>query len=140
MMPLRKCADGAPYLFRYLYYLIGNFIAQKEIRSFLKKTTVICDWYVFSTIAYHSVLLNKNLQLPNILMPDKLVYLSATRDQVKRRLEERQVKSKFEDLDFLEKVKLKYEELLSKYLTVLRIDTTNKTLDMAVIELLQMIK
>ena len=59
IIPLRKFADGSPYLFRYLYYLIGNFIAQHEIRSLLKHSSVICDWYVFSTIAYHSILLNK---------------------------------------------------------------------------------
>lgn len=140
LLPLRKIADNSPYFIRYLYYLLGNFIAQREIRALLNRSSVVCDWYVFSTIAYHSVLLNKQLRVPTILIPDKLIYLYATTEQIRTRLNARNVQNKFEDLDFLEQVKQKYEELFEHYPNIIRIDTTNKSISITVNELLQKIE
>jgi dTMP kinase len=137
LTPLRNTADSSPYYTRYLYYLIGNYIAQREIRKLLTHTGVVCDWYVYSTIAYHSVLLNKQLRIPTILIPDKLFYLYATTEQISKRLNERGSQSKFENLAFLERVKHKYEELLEHCPNVVRIDTTNKPVHITVNELLQ---
>jgi dTMP kinase len=129
ILPLRKVADKSPYRLRYFYYLVGNYIAQSEIKSILKHTVVVCDWYIFSTIAYHSVLLKRSLRIPRILMPDKLVYLSASTSQITSRLAKRKIKSKFEDLNFLEKVRLRYEELISGLNNVIEVNTTDKTVE-----------
>ena len=73
-------------------------------------------------------------------MPDKLVYLYATTEQIRKRLNARNVQNKFEDLDFLELVKKKYEKLLEHHPNVIRIDTTNIPVDITVNELLQKIE
>lgn len=73
-------------------------------------------------------------------MPDKLVYLYATTEQIRKRLNARNVQNKFEDLDFLEQVKQKYEELFEHYPNIIRIDTTNKSISITVNELLQKIE
>lgn len=43
LMPLRKITDICPYFIKYLYYLLGNYIAQKEIRALHKQSSVVCD-------------------------------------------------------------------------------------------------
>lgn len=140
ILPIRRLADSSPYLFRYLYYLVGNYIAQYEIKSLLKNTSVVCDWYVFSTIAYHSVLLRMRLRFPDILMPDKLIYLTATKEQIKNRLDARSTTNKFENLAFLEEVRRVYAELVINFPSRLEVDTTNKTVEGSISEILQAIR
>lgn len=137
ILPFRKIADKSPYKLRYIYYLLGNYIAQLEIKSLLKHTTVVCDWYIFSTVAYHSVLLKRQLRIPNIFMPSMVVYLGASISQISSRLAKRATNSKFENLDFLEKVKLRYEELISGQNNVIKVDTTDKTVEVSVKQILE---
>lgn len=75
--------------------------------------------------------------MPTILMPDKLIYLYATIEQIRKRLHERKLQNKFEVLNLLENVKQKHEELFDHYPDVIRIDTTNKPVSITVNELLQ---
>ncbi len=71
-----------------------------------------------------------------MFMPHKLIYLSATREQIEARLQERQYISKFENLDFLENVKNEYERVINNFPNLIRVDTTGKTVEASVNEIL----
>lgn len=129
MRPLRELADKSHPRIRFVYYLLGNIIGSKEIKKLLKKKNVVADWYIFSTIAYHSVLLNKRFKIPKILMPDKIFYVYASIPEIEKRLSSRPIRSKYEEINFLQKVKSKYEELLTTYSNVQMIDTTGNVIE-----------
>lgn len=118
----------APPSIRYRYYLLGNRIYSLIIPFYTRKYHIFCDWYYFSTIAYHSILLNKDLPIPKILEPDKIIYLSAKWDFIKERLEKKKSKDRYEGLDFLKKVDLKYKNILRNKSNVIYIDTSNKSI------------
>ena len=139
LIPFRKIADKSPYVFRYLYYLIGNYVAQWELRKILKYKSVVCDWYVYSTVAYHSVLLKRDLTIPSILLPDLLIYLEADMNEVASRLNKRTVVSKFENINFLSDVKKKYSKRLLNIQNKYIIDTSSKPIGTTLQEILQKI-
>ncbi len=82
---------------RFAFYLSSVFYASEEIRSSLSCNPVVCDRYIFSTIAYHNALgvdlsyvcLNK---IP-ILFPDHCFYLYADEQVRRQRIDERKVYS-----------------------------------------------
>ncbi len=134
---LRNFADESLPHIRYQYYLLGNHIAAEEIKELLKTGHVICDWYIFSTIAYHSILLNKELTLPDIFMPDKIIFVSAEWNEIEKRLNARESTSKYEDLEFLKNVYEQYVRILSPLSNVLKMDTTGKDSEHVVSEILE---
>ncbi len=114
----------APIKIRCIYYLAGNWLSSLILPFYIRKTTVFCDWYYFSTIAYHSVLMKKNLKEPKLLKPDVVIYLSADWEVVEKRLSERKEKSKYENMEFLKKVDIKYREMLEDFQKVIYVDTS----------------
>ena len=123
---LRSYADNSNPEIRFQYYLLGNYIADMEIRELLQKNHVVCDWYVFSTIAYHEILLNRKLQMPGLLMPDKIIFATADWDELEKRIKIREYISKYEEIPFLMKVKKTYDDIFSKMKNVININTTTK--------------
>ncbi|MFH1178417.1 MAG: hypothetical protein V1711_01695 [bacterium] len=123
---LRSYADGSTPAIRFQYYLLGNYIASEEIKKLLKSTHVVCDWYIYSTVAYHSVLLNTTLEVPRLLLPDNIVFVSANWDEIEKRLRDREIISKYEEIQFLKKVYGQYECLFTSVSNVIKIDSTNK--------------
>ena len=129
LRPFRFIADTCPPIFRYYFYSFGNHITDWELKRLLRNNDVVCDRYIYSTVVYHEVLLNRKLKIQNMALPDKIIYVSADWDVVKKRLPERKVKSRHERFDFLIKVKKKYDKLFSKMKNVIRIDTSKKSVD-----------
>lgn len=123
--PLRQHADAAGGYIRYSYYLFGNYIASAEINELLKYSDVVCDWYVYSTIVYHSVLLNTKLPIPEeILTPTVIFHIKASIEIINGRLNARPSRNQYEEQGLLEKVAQKYDELFAKFANVYQIDTS----------------
>lgn len=126
----RDYADKSSPNIRFQYYLLGNYIASEEINKLLQTSHVVGDWYIYSTLAYHSVLLNKALKAPaDLLLPDNIIFISTDWKKIGARLKNRKTSSKYEDIEFLKKVKKQYERLFSALPRVKKINTANKKPD-----------
>ena len=137
---LRSYADQSDPEIRFQYYLLGNHIASKEIHNLLQKKHVVCDCYIFSTIAYHEVLLKKKLSLPKLLMPDKIIFVTADWNVIDTRIKMRESSSKYEEISFLMKVNKKYDSLFSRMKNVINICTTNQNAEESIEILLKELK
>lgn len=127
---LRRYADNSAPQLRYAYYLFGNMISSWQINNLLKRKHVVCDWYVYSTIAYHSVLMNKELKAPNILLPDNIIHVTADWKDIESRLNARSSRSKYENNGFLRKVSKKYQEIFSNFDNVIKVDTSSNSVNL----------
>jgi len=111
---------------RLQYYLLGNIIASEEIKDILKTNHVICDRYIFSTMADHSVRLGREIRIyHNLLFPDHIVYTKANLKTIEERLLIRDGRIKEGEIEFLDKVAQKMEFLLDNR-NVICIDTTHR--------------
>jgi dTMP kinase len=99
----------------------------KLIKQRLKERDVVCDRYLYSSIAYQSVADVDEDFIKYInryaLEPDVVFLLVVDVDIALKRVKTKDI---FEKKDFLEKVQNKYLELAKEYGFVV-IDTTNKT-------------
>lgn len=123
--------------FNIIFWVI---LSSKEIRELLKTKHVVCDWYVYSTIACHSILLGKELSVPVLLFPDNIIFVSADWNKIKKKLNARKTNSKYEDIDFLKNVHEHYEHLFSPLSNVVKINTTNKDPGKMVKKLIKQLK
>jgi thymidylate kinase len=65
---------------RFLYFLMCNSFLSNKLNTVLEKRHVITDRYIYSTLAYHSVIwksqnVEKIVESLNLRMPDIIVYL-----------------------------------------------------------------
>lgn len=122
--PLAMYAHDAPPEVRYHYFLLGNYISSREISELLLTTDVVVDKYIYSTIVFHSVLMNTNLPLPqDLLLPQHTFFLTAPMETLEERLTARDTRNKYEESDFLKKVNEKYVQIFTDKPNVLQIDT-----------------
>ena len=127
---LREYADNSSLNARFQFYMLANYLTADEVKRLLEKTDVVVDWYVYGTIAYHSVLMNKELKIPDdLLLPDNIIYVMASPESIQKRLNERPKIGKFEKIDFLKKVMKKYDSLLKNCKNVIKVDTTNQSIN-----------
>ncbi|CAB3287549.1 putative thymidylate kinase [Methanocaldococcus lauensis] len=101
----------------------------KIIKDILKSRDVICDRYLYSSIAYQSVAGVDEDFIKSInryaLKPDIVFLLTIDVDVALKRVKGKDI---FENKSFLQKVQEKYLELAEEYKFIV-IDTTNKTID-----------
>jgi len=101
----------------------------KLIKQRLKEGDVVCDRYLYSSIAYQSVSDVDEDFIKSInryaLKPDVVFLLVVDIDIALERVKTKDI---FEKKDFLEKVQNKYLELAKKHGFIV-IDTTNKTIE-----------
>ncbi len=134
---LHKLANASPAIFRYLYFWLGNYISSVEFKKLLKQQSVIVDKYIYSTSAFHSVMLNKSLSLQKrLLLPDFIVYVKADFEEIDRRINNRPSRSKYEEIEFLKRVNKQYDQLFINLKNVIQINTTNKTVDQSIKEII----
>ncbi len=107
-----------------------------NIKNDLKKTHVICDRYLYSSMVYQSI---QGIDLEFIMSinrfakrPDVMIFLDVSIDESLKRMNEKS-KEIFENKDTLKKVKKKYYEIIEKELFKPKygyviIDTTNKSI------------
>ncbi len=110
---------------RFQYYLLGNFIASEEVKKMVKKTPVVVDRYVYSTLVFHLPMMSK--EMSEILLPDHIVHVTASWDTIEHRLSQRANRQKGEELPYLQAVAQQYERLFSGLNNVISIDTTSET-------------
>ncbi|MFP4142522.1 MAG: dTMP kinase [Thermoplasmata archaeon] len=111
----------SPYLDLFLY-LADRVEHTEEIDEKLESDgTVICDRYWGSTSAYQaasediSLEYTESIQMPFILNPDLTILFDIDPEASLERITERKNKSKYEQVDFLEKVRENYLELAKKH-------------------------
>jgi thymidylate kinase len=84
-------ADAAA---RFFFYLSSVFYASTEISALLKKNSVVCDRYLYSTICYHAILNPSFSKFAigdwNILRPDFTFFLSTPFEERVRRIAARE--------------------------------------------------
>ena len=119
---------------RFQFYLAGNYRAAQLIAQMLKTKSVVCVWYIHATVAYHSVLLDRDLNMNgHLILPNYIVYATADWKIIDQRLKARPEKSKYESIPFLKKVAAKYDELFhGRPNDVIKIDTGKESLDQLV--------
>lgn len=114
---------------QYGYYLAGNFVMSSYIKAKLEQgVSIFCDRYIYSTIAYFSVLLGKDLLVPDgLLKPNTVIYLETDEQVRSSRLQSRGIDAFHEKSSEISlKEKYQYERILSSsYLNLFVIDTSS---------------
>jgi dTMP kinase len=88
---------------RFYFYLSAVGYASTEIRRLCKASPVICDRYIYSTLAYHAVIDERfsRYEIPSALLkPDFALLLVASEEERTRRLYERLSRDHTHDAKF----------------------------------------
>ena len=133
---IREFADKSTPHIRGYYYMFGNLVASKDFEEILKHSHVVSDRYIYATRAYHEVLWVNLLTPKNLLLPHAVVYIKASWETMQRRLKERFWTSPYEDINYLKKVAIHYEEMLSIVPNVIVVDSTDRNPDDVIEEIL----
>ena len=81
-----------------LFFLLNNFLKSNEVSNALESRDVMLDRYIFSTLAYQSIMLGENVvkQLfdtlnitQKIRLPDVIVFVKADAETINSRIESR---------------------------------------------------
>jgi len=110
------------------FYLKINCVLSERIRELLETGHVFVEPFQLSTQAYHSVNLERVIEIPDqVIQPDRIIYLHAVWEVIERRLSEREVRQPHEKIDYLQQVAAKYDQLLDGKDNVITVDTSNTT-------------
>ncbi|MFO7793244.1 MAG: dTMP kinase [Candidatus Saliniplasma sp.] len=111
----------SPYLDLFLY-LADRVEHTDNIKEILNNhKTVICDRYWGSTSAYQSASdeisleYTESIQMPFILEPDLTILFDIDPETALERISNRDIKSKYEKMEFLKKVRENYLKLANKH-------------------------
>ena len=126
------------------FYTLCNLIRSNEYALKLNDSGVVADRYVFSTLAYHSLLMKQDLSChfrilqseKKFLLPDVIVYMTASQSVICERITKRSQEVPMQW--YGDKVSVEYNlaELYKRIFTlvdipVLQIDTTNSDTEQA---------
>ena len=98
--------DGIDPLTRYFYYRAATQYDSQMIRQILKHSSVVCDRYIYSTIAYHSAMDTRIEGLKDItglVIPDYTFLLTANEEVRLERLSNRPTVSNLEENSLLQR-------------------------------------
>ncbi|MEA3379075.1 MAG: deoxynucleoside kinase [Nanoarchaeota archaeon] len=117
--------ESATPMERFEYYMGGNYAAKGELVKLLETGPVFIDRYVHSTVVCRSAEMGVNLAIPNdILMPDMIIYLKASWEDIEERLSSRPKRNTHENIKFLQRLAEKYKEYLADFDNIIHVDTT----------------
>ena len=125
----------------YLFYLSGIKHTSDVIRHMLRKYTIVCDRYIYSTESYHranNISVGVDLKTLNIIEPDYKFYIKVTNEKIrqKRIADRREMKPGDEIINSANSILNRIEKEFQKYnLTI--IDNTNRTIDEVITEILR---
>lgn len=88
----RRCTRMGATASHFFFYLAGVAYASLEIRDLLEKAPVVCDRYLFTTLAYHSLLgfsVDVSVLGLDIAEPDIVILLTCDEPSRMRRLDRR---------------------------------------------------
>ncbi|WP_292460693.1 dTMP kinase [Methanothermococcus sp.] len=109
----------------------------EEIKQNLKKSHIVCDRYIYSSVVYQSI---QGIELDFIMninkfakKPDVLIFLDVDIEESFKRMGGRS-KEIFENREMLEKVRKKYHEIIERRLFepkygYIQVDTTGKAIE-----------
>ena len=123
----------------YSLYLAGNNYAVKEIAGFLHLgLDVFAEPYIHSTIAFGTVNLGKDPYMPpGLLEPDQIIYVTASWEEIERRLHRRgDARKDHENIPHLMEFAAVYDGLFTGRDNVITVDTTRRNVEEVVKELL----
>jgi len=135
LLPFREKFDNLDDEISFAFYIIGNHIIDSQISESRKTRNVIVDRFFFSTIAYHSVKLGRNLdsflnEMKNI--PDKIYYLTGQIEEINKRTQKKGLKSnELYSPTFFKEFIRNYDRVLSRYSNIVIIDTTYNSIEEA---------
>lgn len=83
------------------FYSLCNILRSYEYKTKVNNSGVVADRYVFSTLAYHSLLMKQDLSFylhmlqseAKFLLPDVIVYITASRPVINQRIVQRSQKA-----------------------------------------------
>ncbi len=125
------------YNLRFHYYLSGTIYASYEISEILKNHHVVCDRYIYSTIAYHRALgINIADDLAKtVVQADYAFCLHAKKEEVIKRISQRKDLGAFDTaFDFQEKIFSEFKKFPLEFF-----DTTSLNISESVEKLRKMI-
>ncbi|MGK0290928.1 MAG: thymidylate kinase [bacterium] len=134
-----------------LFFALANLKQSFDIRQKLNTKGVVLDRFIYSTLAYHSFLLNDDLSFlvsmfkndPKFLWPDVIVMVTADQETIQKRIGERDTCQWNGDAITLKHPLMEgYKKafLVSPEIPVIQIDTTNLLPDDALEELCTRLK
>lgn len=110
--PLRDIFDEASLPAHFFYYMLGNILISEEIKKDKSAEIIICDRYVDSTLARHTVLgldvKNFDLKPFDLPEPDIKFFIYCNEAERKARIEQRGKKNKWDKLDEDNQLRQKY--------------------------------
>ncbi|MGR4990316.1 dTMP kinase [Vibrio rotiferianus] len=121
-----------------LFFMLNNFLKSKEIEEALVSGDVILDRYIFSTLAYQTIMLGEGkvkkifdaLEIVNnILLPELIVFVKADAETINSRIETRGGKTQWYGDEVTQKncVETAYKRVFEWFdIPVVEIDTSNK--------------
>ena len=112
---------------RFTFYLAASFFASSEISSIIQRNVVVCDRYIYSTLAYHRALgvkLSFDCEENAVLQPDFYFYLYAKEEVLQKRMNIRGNKTR-QDIE-LEKNRKLQKKIHDEYVKfpLIQIDTS----------------
>ena len=127
------------YKYRYYFYLLSVFLSSEKIKKILKKQPVICDRYIYTTLAFHSAIGIKthNIKYFDFLYPADITFFVDCKNNVRlKRLYKR-------GLTYNDEMEVKLntdKKFLKEYkkFSMIRLDnsgTLEETLDQAIVHI-----
>lgn len=133
MAPFRPYFGSLDNQSNLAYYIVCNHILNLKIVEIRQKFPVVLDRYFFTTVAYHSAKLGKNIDYildRMTTLPDRIYYLTGDISELENRTRTTgQVNDRFHGVGLWEEVDKNYRRLFSHNPNVLVVDTTNRTID-----------
>lgn len=121
-----------------LFFLLNNFLRSEEAKTKQKFEDIVFDRYIFSTLAYQSILLDEKrvkkifeaLRVTNkLLLPDVIVFVKADLDTINRRIGDRGGELQWYGDEVTQNncVETAYKEIFSWFnIPIVEIDTSDK--------------
>ena len=133
LLPFREYFDGLSNETNFAYYLECNRTLNKQIRSIRKNTPVVLDRYFFTTVAYHSVKLGRNIDYildEMTSVPNRIYYFTGNINELnKRAIATGNINPRFHGIKLWKEVDKNYERLFFGNPNVVKIDSTKLKLD-----------
>ncbi|HII71967.1 TPA: hypothetical protein HA265_04400 [Candidatus Woesearchaeota archaeon] len=124
LLPIRSEVYRYHVPVRFQYYLLGNAITSEDVRRTLADQSAVVDRYIYSTLAFHFQLQDENTR--DLLLPDAIIYVTASWDEIDRRLSGRRHRKSGEQIPYLRSVHQQYRRILGNLDSVVEIDTTGE--------------
>ena len=121
LKPLRAWIDNeASKELRYQFYRLNNYFEKRELAKLLKKSDVFIDRYVYSTSAFHSASLKRDIRLTSdFIAPKAVVYLTAPWEEIDARLAARGGRNRNENPEQMRELDMNYRKLFKDLPNVL---------------------